>query len=180
MKNRRVVDWTPELIERLRHLWREGVPAAKIARLFDNGATKNSIIGKAHRLKLALRHMPPGTHLRGVRHSTKPRKARPSRAKAPLEASLPHPVPEPPPPLPRPPPPPKPRLKPGTFTLLDLRPHECRWPTNSPERGGLYLFCGFPAEEGSYCREHAGVGFSGKGTARQKVTAGWQPRQAGF
>jgi GcrA cell cycle regulator len=187
--NQGKLDWTDELIARLRDLWGKGVPTSQIARLLGPAVTKNMVIGKAHRLKLS-RRKSPITHPRGVSRPLKARPPRPSRAKGAPDASLPLPVPEPPPPPPvppaRPPPPPRPippRKKPGTFTLLDLRPHECKWPVNDPPRGqgDRYLFCGQPQFDGqAYCEYHCRVGFSGKGTARAPERAGWQPRQAGF
>jgi GcrA cell cycle regulator len=178
--NQGKLDWTDELIARLRDLWERGVPTSQIARLLGPAVTKNMVIGKAHRLKLS-RRKSPITHPRGVSRPLKARPPRPSRAKGPPGASLPLPVPEPPP-KPKPPPRPiPPRKKPGTFTLLDLRPHECKWPVNSPERGGTYLFCGLPIAEAGcpYCREHVRIGWTGT-KSRQPSTAGWQPRQTGF
>jgi GcrA cell cycle regulator len=178
--NQGKLDWDEALVERLKILWAEGVPTSRIARLLGPTVTKNAVIGKVHRLRLRMRKSPI-THPRGVSRPLKARPPRPSRSKAPPSASLPLPVPEPPP-KPKPPPRPiPPRKKPGTFTLLDLRPHECKWPVNSPPRGSAaYLFCGNPVETGSYCSEHAAIGFSGKGTARRAELGGWQPRQTGF
>lgn len=75
---------------------------------------------------------------------------------------------------------PRPKPEKNCFSLLDLSHDLCHWPVNSPARGGEYLFCGNPVETGSYCPEHAAIGFSGKGTARATERAGWQPRQTGF
>ena len=39
--------------------------------------------------------------------------------------------------------------------LVDLGPRDCRWPVNSPEPKGEYLFCGHQAKPGSrYCPHH--------------------------
>lgn len=45
--------WTDERIETLKSLWASGISAALIAEKLGDGATKNSVIGKIHRLKLA-------------------------------------------------------------------------------------------------------------------------------
>lgn len=49
-------DWTPERIARLRELWDSGMQSSAIA--LDLGTTRNSVLGKAHRLKLPSRPMP--------------------------------------------------------------------------------------------------------------------------
>lgn len=46
--------WTPERVETLRRLWADGLSAAQIAEAMG-GLTRNSVIGKAHREKLARR-----------------------------------------------------------------------------------------------------------------------------
>jgi GcrA cell cycle regulator len=46
-------DWTDERIGRLKALWAEGQPASVIAA--ELGLTRNAVIGKANRLKLAKR-----------------------------------------------------------------------------------------------------------------------------
>lgn len=45
--------WTDENVEKLKKLWKEGLSASAIAARFGTGCTRNSIIGKAHRLNLA-------------------------------------------------------------------------------------------------------------------------------
>jgi hypothetical protein len=44
-------------------------------------------------------------------------------------------------------------------TLVDLRPGQCHYPVNDPERGGEFLFCAAPvARPGAkYCRHHAEI-----------------------
>jgi GcrA cell cycle regulator len=50
--------------------------------------------------------------------------------------------------------------------LLDLTDHMCRWPVNSPERGGDFLFCAHEKERGSYCSFHAALAFAGRPVSR--------------
>jgi GcrA cell cycle regulator len=50
------MDWTTEAIERLRVLWSEGHSTAEIGRRM--GVSKNSVVGKAHRLQLPARPSP--------------------------------------------------------------------------------------------------------------------------
>jgi hypothetical protein len=52
-----------------------------------------------------------------------------------------------------PPPPPPPDPPSGSFSLLDLRHGQCRWP--GPEDRAPWTFCGAPqAFDSSYCAEH--------------------------
>lgn len=48
--------WTPELIQQLSALWKEGLSTAEIGRRL--GVTKNAVVGKAHRLYLDPRPSP--------------------------------------------------------------------------------------------------------------------------
>lgn len=48
-------NWTPTALDTLRDLWAQGISTSKIARALGCGFTKNSVIGKAHRLGLSER-----------------------------------------------------------------------------------------------------------------------------
>jgi GcrA cell cycle regulator len=50
------MEWTEELIARLRSLWDEGHSTAEIGRIL--GISKNAVVGKAHRLNLPARPSP--------------------------------------------------------------------------------------------------------------------------
>lgn len=50
------MDWTDEVVVRLRQLWAEGHSTAEIGRRI--GVSKNAVVGKAHRLKLEARASP--------------------------------------------------------------------------------------------------------------------------
>jgi GcrA cell cycle regulator len=50
------MEWTEELIARLRALWDEGHSTAEIGRML--GVSKNAVVGKAHRLNLPARPSP--------------------------------------------------------------------------------------------------------------------------
>jgi GcrA cell cycle regulator len=50
------MDWTDEVIERLRAFWAEGHSTAEIGRRM--GVSKNAVVGKAHRLGLTARPSP--------------------------------------------------------------------------------------------------------------------------
>ena len=63
------------------------------------------------------------------------------------------------------------------ISLLDLGPHECKWPLNAPARGGEYLFCGERQFTGPYCEYHFRLAFAG--TSRE-ADAGWRPAPVHF
>lgn len=50
------MSWTPERIEELKRLWDAGHSASEIGKQL--GVSKNAVVGKAHRLKLAARPSP--------------------------------------------------------------------------------------------------------------------------
>lgn len=49
-------EWTPDVIQRLRTLWAEGISTAEIGNRL--GFSKNAVVGKVHRLKLPGRPSP--------------------------------------------------------------------------------------------------------------------------
>ena len=49
------MSWTEEREQKLKDLWEKGYTASQIAEMLGEGTTRNSVIGKAHRLKLAAR-----------------------------------------------------------------------------------------------------------------------------
>ncbi len=54
------MSWTQEREEKLKELWKKGHTASQIAEILG-GTTRNAVIGKAHRLKLAARAAPKGS-----------------------------------------------------------------------------------------------------------------------
>ena len=80
------MDWTPAALQRLRDLWAEGVSTAEIGRRL--GASKNSIVGKAHRL-----HLPPRPSPIGARgEANLVRRVKPKQATLPPLVTPPMPV----------------------------------------------------------------------------------------
>ncbi|MUG90764.1 GcrA cell cycle regulator [Bombella sp. ESL0385] len=80
------MEWTDELIARLKELWEQGLSTAEIGRQLS--ITKNAVVGKAHRLNLPSRPSP-------IRNKTateggaKPARPRASRAKKTAEGEAP-------------------------------------------------------------------------------------------
>jgi GcrA cell cycle regulator len=149
MDKRYGFNWDDAAIERLRVLWFAGYSSRQIGRIF--GVTRNSIIGKTHRLgwtgmervqrleaSKAYR-LPP----KAVRPPPEPKKP-PAKKKLrkPLEVRLHRRKverPKPDPPI-------------GAFTLMDLRYGVCKWPEGDRSP---YSYCGAKAlETSSYCADH--------------------------
>ena len=140
-------DWTEVRINRLIQLWKDGWSANECARKLG-GITRNSVIGKIHRLGLSNMERPQRENLRQRIVSVVKRRAKMEAAVNTANAVgdlRPEPVtpsyaqlrPEPPPASP---------------TLLELRPGMCRYPQGDRVP---YTFCGAPKVEGSsYCAEH--------------------------
>lgn len=186
--NKRLVDWTPELIERVRVWWEEDrLSATEIASMIGGGATKNTVIGKAHRCGWqhhraksgwfnGKRVRKAGTHPRNVDRPRAERPARPPRSVT--RAAKPKPAP-PVPPAPVARPAPLPVVVTGPVRFLDLVPGQCKWPVNDPPRFGEFLFCGEPQfAERVYCEKHCRIAYTG--TKRQKAVSGWTPRPQEF
>jgi GcrA cell cycle regulator len=75
------MSWTDERIDRLKHLWSNGMTASQIADELG-GVSRNAVIGKAHRLGLQSRPSP-----------VKPNEPAPAPEKAPAAAPEPSPQP---------------------------------------------------------------------------------------
>jgi GcrA cell cycle regulator len=153
-------DWTEERVATLKRLWIKGETASEIARALGSGCTRNSVLGKASRLKLGSR----GERVRvpksraGHSHNAgglafkiaRARQERPDatsvvevmasmRAADPAGQKL---------------------LRgaaweaiPGTepISLLQLNEHTCKWPVGDAP----IVFCGLHSDAGSpYCEQH--------------------------
>lgn len=142
--------WTDERVEWLRTLWTQGLTASQIAAELG-GVTRNSVIGKAHRLGLSGRLTPVATprapcsprlprssqfgpvgnvHRRGNLALASPDVAHVDEVEVTAQIV----------PLAR------------YLTLAELEPSSCRWPIGDPSSPD-FRFCGAPALPGeSYCR----------------------------
>jgi hypothetical protein len=165
-------DYTPEVIERITSMWQAGHSATQIARVVP-GATRNSIIGKVHRMGFvrgpALQSQIQGSRIRERSLTKKIKIARrdtppPGRVKAAAEY-VDRPVDKPPlPPL----------QIPHEVTILELGAHQCR----SVEDG---LFCGRPTCDrgsGSYCEDHAKRYYAGRHRSSYELSPADRARRA--
>jgi hypothetical protein len=163
--------WTPAREEELARLWRDGEDASAIAALW--GITRNTVLGKVHRLRkrpggeerfqrrAGRRIVGPGRLVIKVLASPKPKKRKPRYVPVPKQKPVvthaaKHKEAK--------------RAKAGQndfarqktaksagpLTLLDLAPSSCRWILGDV-KGPATLFCGRPKDAergGSYCAEH--------------------------
>lgn len=154
--------WNDEAIENAKRWWLAGDSAAIIAGRLGGGVTRNSVLGKMHRLKVkqpGVRHqtMVMAGRLGGGgvhRHKPKPEPrikiVRPPRVEPeiepfadllPLRSKVWEPLP-------------------GTSPVpLEALGDGCKWPLGD----GPFMFCGAPkdGEHPSYCATHRRIGRSG-------------------
>ncbi len=159
--------WTEERVETLKRLWIEGLSCSQIADLLGNGITRNAIIGKVHRLKLAgWRQALDGSNLK---LSRKPQAVRPrsrvsigrsksgaanaagaSIVRRTLKALADGPT--------LPVTPLRETVEAVTgplLSLIELTEHTCKWATGDPLVAG-FGFCGAEPQPGKpYCQAHA-------------------------
>ena len=142
--------WTDERIAELSKLWDTGYSASAIGKML--GVSKNAVVGKAHRMRLAARPSP-------IRRDQHVRMRR--RVPMPIRLSEHRPVVTPAPaPLP-----PVHRLA----ARRDGKGPNCLWPHGDP--GDLdFHFCGAPAVEGKpYCPQHCARAYITKTRADDKA-----------
>jgi GcrA cell cycle regulator len=149
------MSWTEEREQKLRELWEKGHTASQIAEMLGGGTTRNAVIGKAHRLKLAARVT--------LKQSKNPKKqvvtsglnkqeryiSRKSRFKSLLldkNFSAENPK-----------------------KLEELDDKNCRWPIGHPDKEDFY-FCGRnPVEGFSYCKLHVLYAFQPKNQKEELI-----------
>jgi GcrA cell cycle regulator len=137
------MEWTDEVITKLRGLWADGHSTAEIGRRLN--ISKNAVVGKAHRLNLPPRPSP----IRRTGEGAPARPTAPRRAQGPtlppLAAAIAAPVPT----LRAITPPPK----------QTLRATPCCWPIGEPGKPSFH-FCNAGSVSGKpYCEEHAAIAY---------------------
>ena len=120
------IDWTTDRIKTLMALWTEGVPTLEIGRRL--GVTKNSVVGKVHRLGLPKRQSPI---------SSSPRTPRAAKPTPPIRIRS-QTV----------------SISENMVKMEELTAEMCRWPVGDPGQED-FRFCGQTAIEGKpYCEVH--------------------------
>ena len=164
------IDWTEEMVARLRTLWAEGHSTAEIGRRM--GTSKNVIIGKAHRLRLPSRPSPIRAKGTGTpRKPPVPRVRGPSLPPLAAVAGSPPAQPVSPPAAapPRPAVPiPAPAPQPATVFKPLANKQQCCWPIGEPGTRG-FRYCDGPAAPGKpYCAEHSSQAYVAPRAARDR------------
>lgn len=141
-----LVHWTQDEVNLLTSLWNQGQTATVIAGQL--GKSRNSVIGKAHRLKLNKRAPTPakkGEGRRRVRRAPAPSRRKPTASAAIFVAPAPI--------LP-------PQKIEGGVSILDLEHHHCRAIVGTGD-DGMARYCGghkagmaSTGHPSSYCAEH--------------------------
>ena len=161
------MEWTDDVIVRLRALWMEGHSTAEIGRRL--GVSKNAVVGKAHRLELPPRPSPIRRDGSGITRPRAPRRVSGptlpplvcTRAEVAAEAADPAPfVPAVAPVAARPVAvaPPAARAVPAAARPY-ARVVSCCWPIGEPGTSG-FRFCDAGSIPGKpYCLDHASVAY---------------------
>jgi GcrA cell cycle regulator len=149
LRSSRNLAWPGALIDRLKTLWNENrLTASQMAERL--GISRNAVLGKANRLGLP-------TH--------KAKSAKPAPKPIPKAKKLPPVLPivdEPAPPA---------ELQFVGVSLLELGPHDCRYPQGDAVP---YRFCGQPKREGSsYCPYHHALSYHPRSSRPMFIPAPW-------
>ena len=148
------MSWNQEREEKLKELWKKGHTASQIAKILG-GTTRNAVIGKAHRLKLAARAASKGSKILrketpvGNQAKTEKYISRKARFKSLLLDKNFEPE--------------------NPKTLEQLVDKNCRWPVGHPNEKNFY-FCGrTPVEGFSYCQLHVLYAFQPKNQKEELI-----------
>lgn len=160
--------WTDEMIAELKKLWQEGVTTGEIGKRLN--VSKNSIVGKVHRLGLSGRPSPikrkdadanatPAPKAEKKLAAPKPQKnkveknnePKPVKVEVVKETEVEF--------IPIPPVEKVPSKAGQNVSLTDLDNHTCRWPIGDPKDDNFH-FCGNKVRIGqTYCDEHAAIAY---------------------
>ncbi len=149
------MSWTEEREQRLRELWGKGYTASQIAEKLGEGTSRNAVIGKVHRLKLAARA--------ASKQSKSPKKQKEASDLNKQERYIGG----------------KSRFKSllldknfeteNPKKLEELGDKNCRWPIGHPDEENFY-FCGRnPVEGFSYCKLHVLYAFQPKNQKEELI-----------
>ncbi len=145
--------WTDEAVEELKKMWDKGMTTGQIAKALN--VTKNSIIGKVHRLCLTARPSP----IKKSNNSTTEKKiSKPQKVEKATKQNC-KTVKEPTTPTVSETKAPTPTVEETNIPLVKLDNHTCRWPMGDPKDED-FCFCGKRIRTGqTYCEEHAAVAY---------------------
>lgn len=161
-----MLEWNEGQVETLKTMWRGGSSASEIAKALGSDASRSSVLGKVHRLKLDTRANtvkvaavnPSGGNGSAGKHRglvDAARKARNGNAGQPKAAAIQHrlTMAEAKPPSPMPVPKGLPDMA-DRLRLSDIGAHQCKWCEGDPLTAD-HSFCGAPVKGGtSWCPDH--------------------------
>lgn len=157
--------WTGERIDELRVLYAQGLSCSQIAAKLGGGLTRNSVIGKIHRLGLQRRGPTPSPQrAERIVRPQRSKRFRDEQPSAPKRERSDVPVPPSPPPA-------EPAVPSGAVGVeMDgLTRRTCRWPLWAHPDEQPKFYCGDPSadldDDRPYCPYHSNV-----------VRSGYQPR----
>lgn len=145
--------WSPENVERLTKLWGDGLSSSQIASRIG-GCTRNSVIGKVHRLGLSgrattVRSKSAHCSFGGKKTSAIMRERAKQQVRAKVKAEAPDSMR-----IPREPMPPQVATDIARVSFADIEPGQCRFIPGDPKAPGP-MFCGCETVPGtSYCPGH--------------------------
>ena len=148
------MSWTLAREKKLRGLWKKGHSASQIANILGD-TTRNAVIGKAHRLKLAARAIAKGSAAKNNYQKNQNQTPKPEKLsrKAKFKSLLLDKNFEPENPK----------------TLEELNEVTCRWPIGHPDEKEFY-FCGRnPEKYFPYCKLHILYAFQPKNAKEEDI-----------
>lgn len=153
--------WTDDMIDKLTKLWQKGLTTNEIAK--ELGVSKNSIVGKVHRLNLTSRPSPIKKKDDESEITATSAPVEPEVQEKPIKSSkkaLKEPeIKEPSEALPKEPTSPVVQKNKRGIKLSELDSHTCRWPIGDPKDDN-FCFCGAKVRTGqTYCDEHAAIAY---------------------
>ena len=154
------MSWTEDREQRLKKLWEKGYTASQIAEMLGEGTTRNAVIGKAHRLKLAARATSKRSRspkkqgaASGLNTSGLNKRERYISRKNGFKSLLLD----------------KNFQVENPKKLEELSDKNCRWPIGHPDEENFY-FCGrYPVEGFSYCKLHVLYAFQPKNQKEELI-----------
>ena len=148
------MSWNPEKEKKLRELWKKGHTASQIARLLGD-ATRNAVIGKAHRLNLEARAASRKSTSKIIEKNTNIPEAKTQKLgrKAKFKALLLD----------------KSFPAENPVELYDLNDDHCRWPLGEKLEPAKF-FCGRkPMQKFPYCQLHMLYGYQNRNEKDEDV-----------
>lgn len=157
--------WTDDHVEKMKTLWESGASCSQIAGELGPDFTRNSVIGKMHRLNLSGRdkkvHTAPKLQRDRNRFVPRSGNVTPQRSYAKAAPRPPHPAPHVPDVL----------EEMRALTLMELTQSNCRWPLGDP-RDEWFRFCGNDKDmDHSYCPFHKRLSVSPSNNAERNARA---------